>query len=137
MLMDEKVQILWDYAVAHPDGFTRYDVQNDIGWSNSELSDVARHLRQFFADDVITLTATPQGQHEPWIYQLVGTLEAAGPWSRNRLLDTETRLSTIHAVAKSLVHATDGRQRDGKKARVIERTLRHLQENLAAITEDS
>lgn len=130
MRIDEKIQTLWDYAVAHPDGFTRYDVEDDLGWSNVGLSYVARHLRMFFADDEITLTATPQGKGEAWLYQLVGNVEDAAPWSRNRLLDAETRLKTMHAVTQSLVHATDGRTLEGRRARIMEKALRRLNEDL-------
>lgn len=130
MSIDEKIQTLWDYAVAHPDGFDRYEIEADIGWTNRDLSYVARHLRNFLADDEINLIATPQGKGEAWRYQLVGNIEDAGPWSRNRLLDTETRLKTMHAVSKSLVQATDGRTADGRKARIMEKALRRLKEDL-------
>lgn len=134
MTTDEKIQILWDYAVAHPDGFTRYDVERDIGWSNHELSHVARHLRRFLGDDEINLVATPQGRYEAWLYSLTGSVEEAGPWNRNRLLDTESRLTTMHAVSQSLVSSTDGRSLEGRRARVMERSLRRLTEDLADLS---
>lgn len=130
MTIDEKIQILWDYALAHPDGFTRYDIADDLGWTNTDLSHIARHLRMFFADDEITLTATPQGKGAAWLYQLVGNVEDAAPWSRNRLMDAETRLQTMHAVAQSLVNATDGRTMEGRRARIMEKALRRLNEDL-------
>lgn len=130
MTTDEKIQILWDYAVSHPDGFTRYDVEQDLEWSNTDLSYAARHLRNFLADDEINLVATPQGKGQAWLYSLTGNVDDAGPWNRNRLLDTETRLTTMHSVSYSLVHSTDGRTLDGRRARVMEKALRRLKEDL-------
>lgn len=128
--LDDEAGLLYDFAVDHPRGFIYEDAKDKFGWHYSRFIKVVRHLRQILSADEITLTATPQGQHERWLYMLVGTYDAARPWATNRVGDLETRLDTIHGVANTLTNATDGRSVEGKKARLIERTIRHLMENL-------
>jgi hypothetical protein len=132
----EKVTELWQFAVAHPEGFTRDDVASACSWAEqpSHFFAVVRALRiTIGAETDINLVCEPQGPNERWRYRLVGTAEAAGPWSRNRLSDTEARLDTIYGVSRSLVAATDGRSTDGRKARLIEKSVRRLREDLGEL----
>ena len=129
----ERVGDLFDYAVAHPDGFTYVDVENDLGWDRGLFSWVARNLRAEFADDSVNLICEPQGQYEPWLYRLVGTADDARIWSTNRIADLEGRLHTMASVSESVKNATDGRTTEGRKARKINRTLVRLIEDLEDI----
>ena len=97
-----RAEQLFDLAVRHPQGFTRVDVESELGWDNTRLSQVARTLRETLRNDTITLTCDPQGQREPWLYRLVGTPADASKWVKNRLKDTETRLATMKHVAESI-----------------------------------
>ena len=134
---DEKdVELLYDYAQAKPEGFTYKDVARDLGWEDrSRLFRTARYVRLMFANDSINLVCEPQGQREPWRYRLVGTYAEARGWGGNRDRDLKTRVATICAVAKTLVHTTDGRTMEGKRARLVESTLSNLLVQLAAMQE--
>lgn len=139
----EKIAALWDFAVSHPDGFTWADIR-DQPWASDRpgFFSVVRGLRQTLGapkgdngqPDTINLVCTPQGPGDLWKYQLVGTYEAARPWNANRLSDIERRLETIAGVSRSLVAATDGRSSDGRKARIIAKTVGRLVEDLEELT---
>jgi hypothetical protein len=130
----EKMGRLFDYAVDHPEGFTYQDIEKDIGWRRTEFFKVTRQLRALLGnDDQINLVCNVQGQHEPWLYRLVGNFEDSREWNRNRVDDAESRMATIGAVLTSVVKGTDGRSRDGRRARIMELAIRHAKENLAEI----
>ncbi len=130
MKIDDKVTALFDYAVSKPEGFTYVDVKQDIGWGRPEFFQVVRAMRMVWANDTITLPCDPQGVREPWLYRLVGLPEEARDWQLNRLEDCRSRLKTIEAVSLSIVNGTDGRTIEGRMARLIETTARHLGEQL-------
>lgn len=123
--------MLFDYAVRHPAGFTNEDVMADEGWSLREFNDAVRDLRLFLGGfDDINLPCDPTSGRDRWVYRLVGNLDDARGWITNRLGDTESRIRTQQAMMASIVTATDGRTSEGRKARVIETALRHLVEDL-------
>jgi hypothetical protein len=129
----EKVDELWDFAAAHPDGFTWADIRKECPWAadRSHFFAIVRALRiTIGAEDTINLVCEPQGSGELWLYRLVGTYDAARPWSANRLGDIESRLVTISGVSRSLVAATDGRSTDGRKSRLIAKVVDRLIEDL-------
>ena len=129
----EKVNELWDFAVAHPDGFTWADCADKFSWAarRTEFFRIVRALRLTLGNgDSINLTCEPNGPKQLWLYRLSGTYDAARPWTANRLGDMECRLETIAGVSKSLVAATDGRSADGRKARLIAKTVGRLTEDL-------
>jgi hypothetical protein len=134
ILLSDRVTDLFDYAVAHPNGFTKDDIEADLGWEPATTQWVARNLRLTFADDDINLVCEPQGQGERWLYKLVGNPDDARIWATNRTADLESRLRTMAAVASSLENATDGRTVEGRKARKIHRSLARLVEDLEDIT---
>jgi hypothetical protein len=127
-----RVDQLWDYAVEHPEGFTREEAADALGVSHGMVGWIIRNLRETLADDDVNLVAEPDGVG-PWIYRLVGDLKEAGPWVNNRLADLETRIGTMANVAASIDHALKGRNVAGRKARVIRRTLVRLAEDLAEL----
>lgn len=134
-IKDTRAGLLYDYAVTRPEGFTYKDIDREFRWDRHRFLGVVRRLRSILGAEDITLTCTPGRSREPWVYQLVGTYDAARPWATNRVGDLESRLQTIHHVAQSLTNGSDGRTLEGKKARLIERTVRHLVENLADLAE--
>jgi hypothetical protein len=143
---EERRDVLYDQLVANPDGITVEDMIDEhaktyFGTSWDGLYRMARDaihdLRLFLGEvDSINLICDPQGKGERWLYRLVGTPAEATPWLQNRFDDTESRLFTIESVARSMVTATDGRTKRGRKARVTERALRRLREDLADIDLD-
>ena len=71
---------LFDFAVGHPEGFTRSDACDEYSCSSRDFDSVARDLRRVLGDDDnIFLVCTTQGRGE-WRYQLVGNLDGAREW---------------------------------------------------------
>lgn len=134
MRTSEKIGRLFDYAAENKDGFTYQDVERDLDWQRGQFFNTARQLRLMLGnDDTINLVCDPQGQGQPWRYQLVGNVEGARGWISNRLTDTETRIATILAICSTLVRATDGRTGEGKRARIMNKGLSRIIEDLAEL----
>ena len=128
---------LFDFAVANPEGFTANQGSTALDCGSTALKTAIRDLRLFLGEfDDINLPCNPQGGGEPWLYQLAGTLDDIRPWGTNRINDAESRIRTIQAVFESIVHATHGNSIAGRKARVIERSLSRLIEDLDTIQLD-
>lgn len=122
---------LHSYAAAHPTGVTVVDMMKHFGWDLATANIAIRDLREFLGDtDVINFPAEPSGTWGPWNYKLVGTLDEVKPWMLNRQKDAETRLRTMSSMMKSIVKATNGRTKQGQKARTMEKSLRRLVEDL-------
>jgi hypothetical protein len=134
MRSSEAIGALFDYAVEHPGGFTYQDAMNDLGWQKPYFTRVHRQLRLLLGnDDQINLVCDPQGRGEPWRYRLIGDIEGARGWVDNRLRDSESRVTTVRAITASLVRATDGRTNDGRRARIMNRGLGRILEDLAEL----
>jgi len=131
----ERRDHLFDLLVASPHGVTIDNIREGLGSTHAQARKAVRDLRRFLGDfDDVNVPAVPNGQNQPWLYTLAhGVTDATRKWTTNRIGDTQSRLVTQHAVAASIVKATDGRSIEGRKARMTEVGLRHLLENLAAI----
>ena len=122
---------LFDLLVANPTGVTVDDMMDLYGWTHGEANNAIRDLRQFLGTtDNINLPCDPQGKGERWLYRLVGTLDDVRGWTSNRIGDAETRMRTMQAMMASIVSATSGRTLAGRKARVMDKALRRLVEDL-------
>lgn len=134
----EKIGRLFDYAASKPEGFTYQDVEKELGWKRPEFTKVHRMLRLMLGnDDQINLVCDPQGSNEPWLYRLIGDVDGAREWIGNRLRDSESRIGTIRSVCMSLVKATDGRTSDGRRARIMDKGLGRILEDLAELDHGS
>ncbi len=122
---------LFDYAVEQPEGFESSDVCLELGWNKHQFEKAARQLRRILADDEINLVCANQGFGKPSRYELVGDMNRAGPWIAGRLRSMESQLETVYNVSKSTINGSDGRTVDGKKARLINRHVGRLREDLA------
>jgi hypothetical protein len=131
-MSDDTAGRLFDYAVTRPEGFTRGEACAALGVSHYTFKRAAHKLRLILADDdTINLIANrPPLWRDQWLYQLVGNTADAMWWSTNRRKDSETRLRTIHAVNRSMVAGTTARTLDGRAARVIDKGLGRLIEDL-------
>lgn len=129
---DARRDELFDLAVASSDGFTVDDVIARYGWRHDQVNEAVRDLRRFLGDvgDTINLPCDPQGKGERWVYRLVGDLDSVRAWAANRVIDAESRVRTMEAVLSSMVAATDGRTIAGRKARIMQRALHRLVEDL-------
>lgn len=131
--LDARVNALFDFAAAAPDGFTIDDACHHLRCTRAQVRDAIRQLRLALADDTINLICEPASYLEQWTYRLVGNYDDAKGWAANRISDCRTRMVTIKGVAASVVLGTDGRTIEGKQAKKIARTLGFLIEELADI----
>lgn len=121
---------LFDFAADKPDGFVVQDVLDDLEFTRAQFYKAVRALRLILADDSINLICDQQGFGAPHTYRLVGTFEKAGPWVRQRMRGIESQLESVLAATSSIVNASDGRTLDGKKARLVNRHVGRLIEDL-------
>lgn len=131
-VLDLDANKLFDFSTDHAT-FTYEDACRAFGWPRTYFYKVVRRLRRILGEDEITLTCKTQGPYEPWLYSLVATIEGHEFWIGNRIKDAETRFLTMESTMRSIVGATDGRSMEGRKARRIEMSLRHLREELALL----
>lgn len=135
--MADLTEALFDFAVANPDGFTNADFMAEYDIALPDFNKGVNKLRRILADDTITLVCDPSAVREKWIYRLVGTVEDGSPWVQNRLRDAESRFVTMSAVASTLVKSTDGRTGEGRRARLIDKSMRRLLEDLQEIAAET
>ena len=131
-----RVDELFDLLAAAPDGLTKYEIADGLNVPVMVANGAIRDLRLAFQNDTINLAATPNGHRRPWLYQLVGNYEDARPWLVNRVGDLEARLETIEAVSGSIVNGARRGSIEHRKSSLINRRIRHLREELAAIVTD-
>jgi hypothetical protein len=128
---------LLDYALASPGGITVEDMMSQFGWNHGTANTAIRDLRLYLGDfEDIAFPGDPQGGTQPWLYRLVGNLDDIRAWASNRVTDADSRLRTMQASMRSIVNATNGRTKEGRKARVTEKALRRLIEDLDDIDLD-
>ena len=132
---DQRRDELWDLAVANPTGITVDDMMAAHGWTHHQANQAIHDLRLFLGDtDQINFPCEPDGSRSRWKYRLVGRLDDVRGWIGNRIGDSETRLRTMQSMMASIVAATSGRTTEGRKARIMERALRRLVEDLDDLT---
>lgn len=122
--------LLFDFSVEHPEGWETREVCAHFEWTRDHLAKAIRSLRLILSGDEINLICTSQGFGQPKRYRLVGDVERATPWINQRIKGMESQLETVHAVASSLVNATDGRTVAGRKARLVDRHVGRLIEDI-------
>lgn len=133
MKLTDRVLRLFDQLVANPAGVTIEQIAEDQGCSLGKSNHIVRELRRRCGvSDTINLICEPDAAdvRGRWIYRLVGKLDDAAYWLANRIGDAESRIRTIQAVTASLVAASDGRTVEGRRARVMNRALTRLIEDL-------
>ena len=127
---------LFDLLVSSPDGLTVPDIRETLSWRENHAREAIHDLRLILGEvDEINLVCDPCEGRGPWLYRLVGTTEDADQWTQIRMRDIDSRMVTVHSLGRSLVRATDGRSSTGKKARLLERTFRHLIEDMEALAD--
>lgn len=128
---------LFDFAVAHPEGFTRGQACEEFTCASREYDTAVRELRRILGtDDNIYLACWTNGNRGQWRYQLIGNFDGAREWGAWMLAHSEARIETQQWLYRALVKALDGRTVEGRKAKMMERAMRHLHEELVAIDED-
>jgi hypothetical protein len=123
--------LMFDLFMRHPSGVTIHDIANEVDVNLGVARRLVHKFRLEYGSEDINLVAEPSSYLDPWLYRLVGTLDAAEPWVKNRLDDAATRIDTMAVVLGSIVRATPGNTRNGRRARIMERAMRRAQEDLA------
>lgn len=122
---------LFDLLASEPKPMTADDIMASLGWRSRRFEQAVHDVRITLGeDDTINLVATPQPGGGGWRYELTGAPATARPWQANRLVDLDSRIRTMRAVAASLRRALDARTIDGRKAKVLHRTLDYLIDTL-------
>lgn len=125
---------LFDLLVSHPNGLTVTEIELLLACRRDQANRAVHDLRLFLGEfDDINLPCTPPGaggSRNQWVYHLSGNLDDAREWFANRVADADSRLHVMHAMFRSLVKGSDGRTTIGQKARVIEKGLRRIVEDL-------
>ena len=126
---------LVDYARVHRRKFTAAQAAKELGVSVSWITKAIKIVRDIRVGDTSTLVCHPQGRGLPWLYQLT-----RGPadfhWYQDyKLRDEETRMETSYHMAKTHRNvAPDARTIEGKRAKLMEKALGRLLEDLADLT---
>jgi plasmid maintenance system antidote protein VapI len=126
---------IFDDFVAHPDGLTVHDLAEDLHLPLDAIRRGIRETRLILAeDDTLFILADPQGPREPWLYRLVDGAKLIDmtetTWTANRIHDAQSRVHLMYAAMRVAARATDGRSKDGKKARILARACGRLVEDL-------
>jgi hypothetical protein len=122
---------LFDLLVSRPAGLTQAEIELLLPCRPDQAKQAIHDLRLFLGEfDDVNLPCSPQPGGGQWIYQLSGNLDDAREWFANRIGDAESRLRVMHAMFASIAKGTDVRTSDGRKARLIERGLRRVVEDL-------
>lgn len=133
--MERDIERLADFAFANLDGFDYKDVEAELGWQRPYFFKVARYFRLTYGTAEMNLVCEPPGgrMSKPHIYRLTGETQQIQAYGRSRIPDLVSRVETLQQVAVSAVNATDGRSREGRIARRVERHMTRLHEDLADI----
>lgn len=135
--MDQHVSDLIDFLVASPEDVTIHEIADALQLSVRQAQGVVRSTRLWFeVSDTINLVCHPNGRG-PWLYSLVGDPTSTKEWSDRRVSHVDTELETIHAMLTTTVRNTDGRTIEGRKARIMERAVRRMLEDLADLDLDA
>ena len=127
---------LFDYLVDTPEPVVIDEIRAALGWTYRRTEQAIHDVRMALgADDSINLIAEPDGRG-PWRYWLTGSAEDARWWQANRLVVLITQVRTNLAVAESIRRGIDGRTVEGRKARVLARTLGYIVDILDALGGD-
>lgn len=129
---------VFDLLVSHPEGMTVHELADALGTNRRNADRAIHDLREYlgFWDDV-NVPADNVEPGKPWKYRIAGDLDSIRPWCANRLADAETRIGTIQSMVASIVSATDGRSIEGRKARLIDRYLTRLVEDMELLVEST
>lgn len=127
---DDRQDALVRFLAATSSGATLPEITAHLACSPAQARTSIHDARMYLggADDVNIVC--DMDVNSDWRYHLVGSLKEAGWWIQNRLDDAETRARTMESVAASIVRNTAPGSTQGRKARVVERSLRRMREDL-------
>ena len=111
-------------------GFTIEELAAHLGTPRVQVARGAIHrVRQLIRSDG-NIVCEPGKWRDSYLYRIEGDIAGAKTWIDSRRRDMESRLRTLWGVSQSLVLASTDGSADGRRARIVERDIRHLLENL-------
>jgi hypothetical protein len=122
-------------------GLTIDELADAIGCNDRQTRIAIHDLRLLLGDiDNVWITCDPSGWRQQWRYRVVraGDMidnEETG-WVPNRLMDAESRLVTIRSACAAATTATTPQSADGRKARMMLRSVNRLLEDLSDLGPD-
>ena len=131
--LDEDVGRLFDYLVEHKT-ITYEEAGFEFDWTRRRFLKVGRQFRLIFANDDVTLVCAPDPEdlRGPWVYEISPNTRV---WHTSRVVSIEAQLVTMEAVARSALHALDGRSTLGRWERLTHRYFSRLLEDIAELRE--
>jgi hypothetical protein len=128
---DHHINVLFDLLVAEQ-GVTISRIASRLGVPVRQAHQAVKEMRMTFGEDSdINVICENQGWGKPPHYVLVGNFSEAKEYLFIRLGDAETRLRTIHAVARSAVRGFESDAYQSYHAKAMELTLRQAMEHLS------
>jgi DNA-binding transcriptional MerR regulator len=123
---------LFDALVATPEGMTVHEITEHLEVPRHVAEQVIRALRLLLGDvDQINCVYRKDGKKRRYV--LVGNLDDAKERLDIRLATYLANFETEVSILKSIVAGSDGRTREGRKARFVLRHFVRLQEDLADV----
>jgi len=133
---DDLVNRLFDGLADAPQGWTIHEIGTYLSVPRQVGQEVIRRLRRLLADtDQVNVVYRVAGRARKYI--LIGTLEDAKERLNIRLATYQEQFATETAILRSLVAGSDGRSREGRKARVVLRAFTRALEDVAEIDADA
>jgi len=130
--IDDLVNRLFDALADAPEGWTIYEISAYLDVPCWVASRVIRSLRLLLGDvDQINCVYRKDGRQRRYV--LIGNPEDAKERHDIRLATYVANIETERAIWRSIVAESDGRTREGRKARMVLRYFTRLQEDLADI----
>jgi hypothetical protein len=128
------VEELFTLLASNPQGMFLTEMVRDTGWDKAHVRRTIRRLRLIFGDDgEVNLICDPLLYRGEWVYRLSGNFQDARDWLNNRQRDMDSRLRTVHSVAKTVVRGTAAGTVAGKRARLTVKVISRLIEDLAEV----
>ena len=128
---------LFDALADAPDGMTISQIIGELKVDQRTAELVLRTLRLILGSSDDLFVVCDRDDDAVYRYRLMSAKAIVdaeqSQWTGTRVVDLESRLILFIAAAKAAVRATDGRTHEGKIARLMERYMRRLAEDLAEL----
>lgn len=122
------------------EGLPSDELMARLDCNHRQFSVAVRELRMIVSEDStmwVVCDPDPKNPWGPWIYRLVDGEAVVNveesTWAPSRISDAETRLKLLARAMNSAKRGTKPHTVLGRKARHMERELRHLVEDLEAM----
>jgi len=128
---------LFDALAETPDGLSLDQIIGTLKVPQRTAEQVLRVLRLLLGEGDDLFVVCDRDDDGIYRYRLMSAKAVVdaewSQWTGTRTVDLESRLILFIAASKAAVAATDGRSKEGKIARIMERYMLRLAEDLAEL----